>query len=709
MSYPATLDVRAFADGEAAHQGPLLAGCGCAARTAASSGEQASNIDLQGGTLAENGKPIWTLSQVVASLLRWQEKWFDNTIVYSFLTSVPIGGDASYQLIPFTATERLFTRAAFDLISDIAPLDFVELPWDNASFQDSERIVFGGNGAAPEFEWGHARNGLFFRPGIDEIANSEIWINPDAVNVRQWIYGGANFKSLVHEILHAVGLPHPGNYNANGQPITYAQHAQYFQDTAQFTVMSYFGAEMGGADYEWTTQEIDSGIGYSNAGAGRYSPATPMVHDIAALQALYGANLSTRSDDTVYGYNSTAGRPSYDFAIAKAPIFTIWDGGGIDTLDLSLSPMPAKVDLNEGAYSDALAMTGNIGIAYGAKIENAKTGAGADFLLGNALANLLESGAGNDTLAGGAGDDTLVGGEGQDTVVYSGLGAANFRWTSNPDGSWTVEDTRAGRPEGIDKLVGVEFLQFSDQLVPLVIVGPALALNTAFQNILRYQPTSSADNAYINGLISQVGNGAMTLNEAIGQLVDRADNTTAVASLSYQFFTGATPSSGGLDYLVSPTGGNPNNLNSPYYQAFSIDNRFINFAVNLGAGGEGRAAFQAEYGSRTLFEATKAAYTEIFGSAPTDQKVGELLDSTVISNGQSSTRAQYLAIYGGDGVEGLGTKAAMVGWLLAVAAIDDVGAYGLSNEAYLTDLADGAGFAIDLVGVYGRPEYVFAG
>ena len=35
-----------------------------------------------------------------------------------------------------------------------------------------------------------------------------------------------------------------------------------------------------------------------------------------------------------------------------------------------------------------------------------------------------------------------------------------------------------------------------------------------------------------------------------------AINTTDVAVLSYQFFTGATPYQSGLDYLVSPSGSN---------------------------------------------------------------------------------------------------------------------------------------------------------
>ena len=50
----------------------------------------------------------------------------------------------------------------------------------------------------------------------------------------------------------------------------------------------------------------------------------------------------------------------------------------------------------------------------------------------------------------------------------------------------------------------------------------------------------------------------------------------------------------------------------------------------------------------------------------------------------------------------------MVGFLLAVAAIEGVGVYSKSNDAYLTDLADGAGYEVDIVGVYGQSDFVHA-
>ena len=54
-------------------------------------------------------------------------------------------------------------------------------------------------------------------------------------------------------------------------------------------------------------------------------------------------------------------------------------------------------------------------------IENVTTGDGNDTIEGNALDNILKSGAGDDTLTGGYGDDTLTGGSGEDTFVLDAV------------------------------------------------------------------------------------------------------------------------------------------------------------------------------------------------------------------------------------------------------------------------------------------------
>ncbi|MET3665330.1 hypothetical protein [Caulobacter sp. 1776] len=223
---------------------------------------------------------------------------------------------------------------------------------------------------------------------------------------------------------------------------------------------------------------------------------------------------------------------------------------------------------------------------------------------------------------------------------------------------------------------------------------PSTTVSVAWANILR-----TPGDATLLSLKAQTDAHVVSAPQGVDQIIKMAGATTSVATLSYQFFTGKIPGLAGIDYLVDPKGANPNNLNSAYYQSFNLENRYINFAVNLGKLGEGKATFAAKYGSLDLFDATREAYKTIFGGTPTDAKIHALID----------TRADYFASYGGDGANGIGTKAAMVGWLLAEAVKADVGMYAKVNDVFLVDLADGATFAVDLVGVYGRAVYEYAG
>ncbi len=232
----------------------------------------------------------------------------------------------------------------------------------------------------------------------------------------------------------------------------------------------------------------------------------------------------------------------------------------------------------------------------------------------------------------------------------------------------------------------------------------AAALRSAATTILRQSNTPAAAE-----IAARVESGQTTFANAAADLVRAAAATSSVATLSYQFFTGKVPGGPGMDFLVSPTGPNANNLNSAYYQAFSLENRYINFAVNLGKAGEGKDAFLAGYGSLDLFEATRKAYGVIFGAAPNDAKLHAILDPSFTLGTLTLTRSEYFAYYGGDGLTGIGTKAAMVGFLLAEAVKADLGVYAKVNDAFLTDLLDGADFAVDIVAAYSKPEYVFGG
>ncbi|WP_181242791.1 hypothetical protein [Caulobacter vibrioides] len=231
-------------------------------------------------------------------------------------------------------------------------------------------------------------------------------------------------------------------------------------------------------------------------------------------------------------------------------------------------------------------------------------------------------------------------------------------------------------------------------------------LKTYYSNIMRadFARIPTQHQTLLNTLSAQVDSGALSAASAQSLIAKLAIESTSVASLSYSFFTGGTPSSVGFDYLISPTGPNPNNLNSSYYATFNVENRFINFAMNLGKVGEGATWFTANYGDMTTRQALIKAYTEIFATVPSDAKVDALLGDQV-SNGQGGTfsRQAYFAAFSNDGLEGLGTKAAIVGWLLSVATKEGLGPYAAANDAFLADLGpDGVAlFRSGLLTAYG--------
>ena len=120
-----------------------------------------------------------------------------------------------------------------------------------------------------------------------------------------------------------------------------------------------------------------------------------------------GANLLTggAGDDTLDGgggndtLNGGAGNDVYVLGASSATIVEA-EGGGID-------------EVRTAAASYTL----------GNELENlAFVGSGSFQGTGNALANIIVGGAGNDSLSGAAGDDSLLGGAGNDTLV-GGAGA----------------------------------------------------------------------------------------------------------------------------------------------------------------------------------------------------------------------------------------------------------------------------------------------
>src|SRR5438132_4554573 len=126
---------------------------------------------------------------------------------------------------------------------------------------------------------------------------------------------------------------------------------------------------------------------------------TPMEGDIVAMQSLYGLSTTTRTGNTTYGFNSNAGRDVYNATLYPDVAYTIFDSGGTDTLDYSGFANNQLINLNPETFMNIGGDIGNVMIARGVTIENAKGGSGSDTIIGNAANNVLDGGAGDDTVS----------------------------------------------------------------------------------------------------------------------------------------------------------------------------------------------------------------------------------------------------------------------------------------------------------------------
>lgn len=182
----------------------------------------------------------------------------------------------------------------------------------------------------------------------------------------------------------------------------YQYNAQSKEDSLQYSVMSYWDGKNTAADHHY--KEIASIYIYDKT----YSPTAPLMHDITAIQKIHGINTTTRTGDTIYGFNSNSDRDFYSLTDSKKKaVFCVWDAGGNDILDFSGYYQTQCISLKEASFSDVGSFKANVSIAQGAIIENAIGGSDDDVIVGNDANNNIEEGKGNDIIYGGKGKDRL--------------------------------------------------------------------------------------------------------------------------------------------------------------------------------------------------------------------------------------------------------------------------------------------------------------
>ena len=446
-------------------------------------GPDAINVDPYAGA-SFNNKTILPLdgdNSVLSHLYTGQtiDVPSDGVITYGFYTgthALGLNNNPHYGegpgYVPFTDEQKAAAIDAVTLWDDLIPQSFVNV--GNVSESEWARgeadILLASTSSGPAQAWAYYPGGTH----AQERISSDVWVADPAVNTSNaaFDFGEYGRTTLIHELGHTLGLSHPGDYNysadndGDGQPdpITYANNAEYFQDSQQYTIMSYFGGwETFGAPVDWNHS---GGVFFDN------SPQGPMLHDIYAIQTAYGADETTRADATTYGFHSNADNALYDFNQNSLPYFALYDAGGEDTIDLSGFTASQYLNLNAGAFSsigdvtlsqeqlgqgvydaylalgqdlheagytdsdlgaislgwlgdteaaNAAAIAADTGvsgigtvnyetfaIAYGTTIENAVGGQGRDLLVGNAADNKIDGQGGDDVLTGGAGSDLFI-------------------------------------------------------------------------------------------------------------------------------------------------------------------------------------------------------------------------------------------------------------------------------------------------------------
>lgn len=340
-------------------------------------------------------------------------KWDSNQITFTMNKDDTADPDGQ-TVAPWDPLLTTAIYAAVAEVESVADVTFTEVADTNNAGTDGADIDFwyynNPNDGASGYSYG--------------VAGKGTWIDEDSVfdfggTSTGLTYGGVNYRTVIHELLHNMGLSHPhdrydvlpGVTRDDGNDLGDFNLSQNL-----YTVMSYNRTQQVDANGEqttgwpFTTTTVDQSFGVIGA------------FDIAVLQVLYGANMTHNTGDDIYDIPTANGDGVY--------FKSIWDAGGIDTFrfqgsdGVRIDLRAATLDIDDGMLAGGIAsrvvgVYGGFTIANGAVIENAIGGSGDDTITGNDAENTITGAQGLDTIYGGKGADDIRAGSDSDSI-YGG-------------------------------------------------------------------------------------------------------------------------------------------------------------------------------------------------------------------------------------------------------------------------------------------------